>query len=163
MQVDSLNDRRDFDSVRSAMRLLGYNADQVETVWKLLAAILHLVRLYHVPWPGEMGERERRGWGGRGEKEKEGVGMERREGEGEGKGIGRAGAGRSCLCTNPQDLSWELQSSQQSQTEQTCVSASLCLSSSFPLTFFSTLSVSLSWPFPSIRATSGSAREKKMS
>ena len=49
MQVDSLNDRRDFDSVRSAMRLLGYSADQVETVWKLLAAILHLVRLYHVP------------------------------------------------------------------------------------------------------------------
>ena len=44
MQVDSLNDRRDFDSVRSAMRLLGYSAAQVEIIWKLLAAILHLVR-----------------------------------------------------------------------------------------------------------------------
>ena len=42
-QVDSLNDRRDFDSVRNAMRVLGYSNDEIETIWMLLAAILHLV------------------------------------------------------------------------------------------------------------------------
>lgn len=43
LQVDSRNDGRDFDQVRSSMRYVGYTQEEVETVWKLLAAILHLV------------------------------------------------------------------------------------------------------------------------
>lgn len=41
-RVESLNDSKDFDLVRSAMRVLGYSPQDIETVWKLLAAILHL-------------------------------------------------------------------------------------------------------------------------
>ena len=42
-QVDSLNDRKDFDNVRNAMKVLGYTPQEIDTVWKLIAAILHLV------------------------------------------------------------------------------------------------------------------------
>lgn len=41
----SLNDKRDFDRVRQAMRTLGYVAEEIETIWKLLAAVLHLGNL----------------------------------------------------------------------------------------------------------------------
>ncbi len=44
LQVDSLHDNRDFDSVRGAMKVLGYSPVEVESIWKLLAAILYLVR-----------------------------------------------------------------------------------------------------------------------
>ena len=37
------------------MRTLGYAPDEIETIWKLLAAILHLVS-----WGGREGEREGR-------------------------------------------------------------------------------------------------------
>ena len=42
-QVDSLNDGKDFDNVRNAMKVLGYTPQEIDTVWKLIAAILHLV------------------------------------------------------------------------------------------------------------------------
>lgn len=44
-QVDSRNDGRDFDQVRHSMRYVGYSQEEIDTVWKLLAAILQLVRL----------------------------------------------------------------------------------------------------------------------
>ena len=44
-QVDSRNDGRDFDQVRHSMRYVGYSEEEVGTVWKLLAAILHLVSI----------------------------------------------------------------------------------------------------------------------
>lgn len=43
IQVDSRSDGRDFDQVRSSMRYVGYSQEEIETVWKLLAAILQLV------------------------------------------------------------------------------------------------------------------------
>ena len=43
VQVDSRNDGRDFDQVRHSMRYVGYSQEEVDTVWKLLSAILHLV------------------------------------------------------------------------------------------------------------------------
>jgi hypothetical protein len=43
-QVDSRNDGRDFDQVRNSMRYVGYSQEEISTVWKLLAAILQLVR-----------------------------------------------------------------------------------------------------------------------
>ena len=42
-QVDSLHDRKDFVNVCNAMKVLGYQQESVETIWKVLAAILHLV------------------------------------------------------------------------------------------------------------------------
>lgn len=45
VQVDSLNDSKDFDQVRTSMRVIGYSTEEVDTVWKLLATILHLVSL----------------------------------------------------------------------------------------------------------------------
>lgn len=41
----SLNDHKDFDKVRQAMRTLGYSTEEVDTIWKLLAAIMHLGNL----------------------------------------------------------------------------------------------------------------------
>ncbi len=44
-RVDSLNDKKDFDQVRYSMRIVGFSPEEVSTIWKLLASILHLVRL----------------------------------------------------------------------------------------------------------------------
>ena len=41
--MDSLNDKKDFDQVRYSMRVVGFSTEEVSTIWKLLAAILHLV------------------------------------------------------------------------------------------------------------------------
>jgi len=41
--VSSLNDRRDFDDLRHAMKVLGFEAHEQETLWKLVAVVLHLV------------------------------------------------------------------------------------------------------------------------
>ena len=43
VQVDSLNDSKEFDQVRTSMRVIGYSTDEVDTIWKLLSTILHLV------------------------------------------------------------------------------------------------------------------------
>ena len=45
LKVDSLNDKKDFDNVRNAMKVLGLQTQEIETIWKLVAAILHLVSL----------------------------------------------------------------------------------------------------------------------
>ena len=44
VQVESLNDRKEFDQVRVSMRVIGFTNEEVSTIWKLLATILHLVR-----------------------------------------------------------------------------------------------------------------------
>ena len=44
-QVDSLNDRKDFDNVRNAMKILGCSIAEIDSIWKLLASILHLVSI----------------------------------------------------------------------------------------------------------------------
>ena len=46
LQIDARNDGRDFVQVRQLMRDVGYSQEEVETVWKLLAAILQLVSRY---------------------------------------------------------------------------------------------------------------------
>ena len=38
-----MNDKKDFDNVRNALKVLGLTVNEVETVWKLIASILHLV------------------------------------------------------------------------------------------------------------------------
>ena len=50
-QVDSRNDGRDFDQVRHSMRYVGYSQEEIDTVWKLLAAILQLVSMR---WEGSV-------------------------------------------------------------------------------------------------------------
>ena len=50
-QVDSRNDGRDFDQVRHSMRYVGYSQEEIDTVWKLLAAILQLVSMV---WEGSV-------------------------------------------------------------------------------------------------------------
>jgi myosin-1 len=44
-RVNSLNDKKDFDNVRSAMKILGLQTQEIETIWKLVASILHLGNL----------------------------------------------------------------------------------------------------------------------
>lgn len=43
--VQPLSDRKDFDVVRQSMKTLGYSDEEVDTIWKLVAAILHLGNL----------------------------------------------------------------------------------------------------------------------
>ncbi|XP_019850778.1 PREDICTED: LOW QUALITY PROTEIN: unconventional myosin-Id-like [Amphimedon queenslandica] len=44
-KVDSLNDKKDFDNVRNALKILGLTVNEIETIWKLIASILHLGNL----------------------------------------------------------------------------------------------------------------------
>lgn len=48
--MSSLNDRRDFDDLRHAMKVLGFEPHEQETLWKLVAVVLHLVSDYCVGW-----------------------------------------------------------------------------------------------------------------
>ena len=41
--MSSLNDRRDFEDLKHAMKVLGFEAHEQDTLWKLVAVVLHLV------------------------------------------------------------------------------------------------------------------------
>ena len=42
-QVASINDKTDYKTVMDAMKQIGFSFKHAETVWKTIAAILHLV------------------------------------------------------------------------------------------------------------------------
>ena len=42
-KVDSISDRTDYKNVLSAFRALNFDPASVETIWKIVAAVLHLV------------------------------------------------------------------------------------------------------------------------
>lgn len=42
-QVDKIDDKKDHEQVMKALHVVGFNEDEIATVWKILAAILHLV------------------------------------------------------------------------------------------------------------------------
>ena len=41
--MSTLNDRRDFDDLKHAMKVLGFEQHEQDTLWKLVAVVLHLV------------------------------------------------------------------------------------------------------------------------
>lgn len=43
-KVDSISDRTDYKNVSQAFRTLNFDPASVETIWKIVAAVLHLVR-----------------------------------------------------------------------------------------------------------------------
>jgi myosin heavy subunit len=45
-RVDSISDRQDYKNTMSAFRTLDFNASEVDTIWKIVAAILLLVGFY---------------------------------------------------------------------------------------------------------------------
>ena len=42
-KVDSISDRTDYKNVAAAFRALNFDTANVETIWKIVAAVLHLV------------------------------------------------------------------------------------------------------------------------
>lgn len=44
--VNSINDKQDYQTVTAALSALGLSAPHLETVWRIVAAILHLVSQY---------------------------------------------------------------------------------------------------------------------
>lgn len=42
----SINDGADFKAVADAMKVIGFTGDEIQTVYKILATILHLVRSF---------------------------------------------------------------------------------------------------------------------
>lgn len=45
-KVDSISDRTDYKNVSSAFRALNFDGPSVDTIWKIVAAVLHLVLQY---------------------------------------------------------------------------------------------------------------------
>lgn len=45
----SINDGADFKAVADAMKVIGFTGDEIQTVYKILATILHLVTLHDAP------------------------------------------------------------------------------------------------------------------
>ena len=43
-RVDSISDRTDYKNVMAAFRALNFDPADVDTIWRLVAAVLHLVR-----------------------------------------------------------------------------------------------------------------------
>lgn len=48
-QVPGRNDYNEFKKLESQLQLVGFSADQQQTIWKTLAAILHLGNVYFRP------------------------------------------------------------------------------------------------------------------
>ena len=44
-KVDSISDRTDYKNVSQAFRTLNFDPACVETIWKIVAAVLHLVNI----------------------------------------------------------------------------------------------------------------------
>lgn len=42
-RVDSIADKSDYKTVQSAFKTLGFTTDQVDAIWRIVAAILHMV------------------------------------------------------------------------------------------------------------------------
>lgn len=42
-RVDSIADKSDYKAVQSAFKTLGFTTEQVDAIWRVVAAILHLV------------------------------------------------------------------------------------------------------------------------
>jgi myosin I len=44
-KVDSISDRTDYKNVQSAFRTLNFDPADVDTIWRIVAAVLHLVTI----------------------------------------------------------------------------------------------------------------------
>ena len=44
LQVGTISDKEDYKVVMGAMKSMGLSNTQIETLWKIVAAILHLVK-----------------------------------------------------------------------------------------------------------------------
>jgi len=49
--VRSISDRNDYKATQSAFRTLAFTEQEIETVWKTVAAILHLVKIQILFYP----------------------------------------------------------------------------------------------------------------
>lgn len=49
-QCSTINDREDYRSVMNAMKTMGFGFDQAEALWKVLSAVLNLVRYMYGLW-----------------------------------------------------------------------------------------------------------------
>lgn len=47
-KVDSISDRTDYKNVAAAFRALNFDTANVETIWKIVAAVLHLVLVKNI-------------------------------------------------------------------------------------------------------------------
>ena len=43
LQVSTIDDKKDYGVVNKAMKMIGFSDRERETVWKIVAAIIHLV------------------------------------------------------------------------------------------------------------------------
>ena len=43
LQVNTIDDKKDYGVVNKAMKMIGFSDRERETVWKIVAAIIHLV------------------------------------------------------------------------------------------------------------------------
>jgi len=44
-QVATIDDKSDFRTVNNAMKAVGFSNDDIESIWKMVAAVLHLVSI----------------------------------------------------------------------------------------------------------------------
>jgi len=42
-KVSKIDDKRDYQQVKQAFKIVGFTQDEISTIWKIIAAILHLV------------------------------------------------------------------------------------------------------------------------
>ncbi|CAF1230175.1 unnamed protein product [Adineta steineri] len=52
-KVDRIDDKRDYEQVMKAFHIVGFTQDEISTVWKIIAAIIHLGNLTFIDIDGE--------------------------------------------------------------------------------------------------------------
>lgn len=43
--TETMDDRKNYQNVLQALEIVGFNQEEIETIWKIIAAIIHLVRI----------------------------------------------------------------------------------------------------------------------
>jgi myosin-1 len=47
-KVPRIDDKRDYQQVKQAFKIVGFIQDEISIIWKIVAAILHLVNIFYV-------------------------------------------------------------------------------------------------------------------
>ena len=47
-KVARIDDKRDYQQVKQAFKIVGFTQDEISIIWKIVAAILHLVNIFSI-------------------------------------------------------------------------------------------------------------------
>jgi myosin heavy subunit len=48
LKIEKINDQLNYEQVMEALNIVGFKEDEISTIWKIVAAIIHLVSMNYM-------------------------------------------------------------------------------------------------------------------